>query len=308
MVDYESIQRRRNLIVGAFVVIGTASFLWLIFAFGEMPTAVSRLRSYNIFVNFDTAPGVQQDTPIHYCGYQVGRVANIHPPEVKQGPDGSFYHQVTVELLIDNKFKSIPDNVTFNLIRRGFGSSFIDIRVDKSRESAGFIKAGGHYWGKTASSHEFIPEYIQKKIVVLADDLSELAQSANQILGDEQNQHNIKLTLANLADVTEKAKQTFESVKTFANQGALTLENTDSNITQVSKEFAATAKDLRLAIEDIRVTLEKVNYGDGTFSSLLNDGNLYENLVESSRELEITLKEIQRFAEEARENGVKMKW
>ena len=45
MVDYNARQRRRNMIVGGFVLVAFCCFVWLVFIFGELPVAVSRFRS-----------------------------------------------------------------------------------------------------------------------------------------------------------------------------------------------------------------------------------------------------------------------
>ena len=64
MSDYETRQRRRNFIVGIFVILGMTSLVWLIFKFGDLPGIVTQYSSYEVFVQFPTATGVQKDTPV----------------------------------------------------------------------------------------------------------------------------------------------------------------------------------------------------------------------------------------------------
>ena len=80
MSDYESSQRRRDVVVGIFVVLGLTALGWMIFKFGDLPTAVSRMKSFQVYVQFPTAPGVQKDTPVRFCGYQIGRVTSVMAP------------------------------------------------------------------------------------------------------------------------------------------------------------------------------------------------------------------------------------
>ncbi|GAI27785.1 unnamed protein product, partial [marine sediment metagenome] len=61
MSDYETTQRERNIAVGIFVVIAICAIVWLIFMFNDFPTVVSKLRSFQVFVQFPTAPGVLKD-------------------------------------------------------------------------------------------------------------------------------------------------------------------------------------------------------------------------------------------------------
>jgi len=105
--DYESLQRRRNFVVGIFVVLGLCAFGWLVFKFGDLPSGVTKMRSFQICVQFRAAPGVQKDTPVRFCGYQIGRVTAVDPPriraEIRNGqPSDLRYHQSLVTLSIDD--------------------------------------------------------------------------------------------------------------------------------------------------------------------------------------------------------------
>ena len=50
MTDYTTMQRRRNIIVGGFVVLAFCAFLWMIFIFGELPVVVSHWKSFKVLV------------------------------------------------------------------------------------------------------------------------------------------------------------------------------------------------------------------------------------------------------------------
>lgn len=57
MSDYDTIQKRRNLVVGLFVIIGLFSFGWLIFKFGDLPRFATQWKSFNVTVQFRSAAG-----------------------------------------------------------------------------------------------------------------------------------------------------------------------------------------------------------------------------------------------------------
>jgi len=80
--DYETTQRRRNIIVGIFVIVAVCAFFWLIFKFGDLPVFVSEWKSFKVRVQFPTAPGVQENTSVRFCGYEIGRVTKVEPPKV----------------------------------------------------------------------------------------------------------------------------------------------------------------------------------------------------------------------------------
>ena len=84
MNDYEAMQRRRSFIVGVFVIIAGIAFFSLIYKFGDLPGIVSEIRSFVVNIQFPSAPGVQKDTPVRFCGYQIGRVWSVQEPMVRK--------------------------------------------------------------------------------------------------------------------------------------------------------------------------------------------------------------------------------
>jgi hypothetical protein len=52
---------------------------------------------------------------------------------------------------------------------------------------------------------------------------------------------------------------------------------------------------------------EKVNNGDGTAGKLINDGRLYEQLLEDSRQLGLVLQDVKSFVNESKQKGLPLK-
>ena len=214
MSDYEAAQRRRDVIVGIFVIVGLAALGWMIFKFGDLPTAVTRMRSFEVYVQFPTAPGVEKDTPVRFAGYQIGRVTHVMAPEVRTDLNtGKEYHQTLCVLSINKKYVDIPCNVEVKLMTRGLGSSYLELKVDPSKLPA--PPAGPERsltpassgtacccQGSTGMTSEFFPEESQKMLNDLVTDIRTFIANANDILGDPNNKKNIKATLANLTDAS----------------------------------------------------------------------------------------------------------
>jgi len=297
--DYETTQRERNIIVGIFVVAAICALVWLIFIFNDFPTVVSKLRSFQVFVQFPTAPGVLKDTPIRFCGYPIGRVTKVMPPRIRRDLDtGLEYHQTMVILSINKKYINIPSNVEVKLMTRGLGSSYIELAVDPTlpliprdpnRPETKFLVDKMLLQGSTGMTSEFFPEESQKKLEELVNGLRAFIGNANEILGDKANKENIKTTLANLSDASKQATQTLEELQKFLASGVNT-----------SEEISKTAVELRLI-------LEKVNNGQGTAAKLINDGRLYENLLENTQQMQLLLEELESFIAKAREKGLQIK-
>jgi hypothetical protein len=54
--------------------------------------------------------------------------------------------------------------------------------------------------------------------------------------------------------------------------------------------------------------LDKINSGEGTAGKFVNDGRLYEQLLEDSKQLHLVLQDIKGFVAESKEKGLKVKW
>lgn len=297
MTDYNTLQKKRNVVVGGFVVIAIGAMIWLIAMFGDLPVISSKLNAFEVAVQFPTAFGVQERTPVRYCGYQIGRVIKVSEPlpiPVLDREQGEQTHQVVIALAIEKKFRTIPENVTVKVMKRSIGSSYIEL-FDPVKPSEKPLREGlPRIQGGVGSTNEFIPQETMKKVEVLVENLSQLASSVDQVIGDKQNQDNLRQTLANFTDMSLQATATLKSLEGFSKQASDSVYKTSEALTD--------------AIRVIEAITAKINNGNGTAARLVNDGTLYENLVESSEELKMTLEQLKILAAQAREKGIKIKW
>lgn len=295
MTDYNTLQKKRNMIVGGFVVIAILALVWMIFVFGELPLIVTKHRSFDVFVQFPNAPGIQKNTPVRYCGYQIGKVFRVEPPTRLLHMDTKeAINQVKVGLAIDNKFEhTIPDNVEIYVMKRSMGSSYVEL-INAATEPTGFItrEIKDTFQGGIGSSTEFIPKDVQEKLKILVDRFSTLAIDLHEIVGDQQNQKNIKLSLDNFATAADQAEETFRSIQAFSTTG--------------QNAFSSVSEGLNDTLKQVRITLSAINEGQGTVGKLVNDPGLYENLLESSKELQLAIEQVKLLLTESREHGIKL--
>jgi len=344
--DYEAIQRRRNILVGIFLIIGLCALGWLIFKFGELPTVVSKIGSYQVFVQFPSAPGVQRDTPVRFCGYQIGRVTHVMPPEERRDLiTGRKYHQTVAILNIDERYSTIPSNVEVKLMTRGLGSSYIELTVDPeklpappkdpNRPETRYLVDQMWLQGSTGVTSEFFPVESQKKLDELVSSLITLIANANDVIGDPNNKQNIKKTFANLAlasqqaaerlqqakQILEQAYQTLvqirqtvakaepaiEKIGTFAETATTTFNGLDTKADKLVAALIDTSEQLGRSAAELRLVLEKINSGQGTIGRFVNDAKLYEKLLEDAERIKMLLTEIKNFVETASRKGVPIK-
>ncbi len=119
----------------------------------------------------------------------------------------------------------------------------------------------------------------------MVDNLGALIDNANDILGDKENRRNIKTALANLSDASKQATQALNEFQEFFATGIHTSE------------------ELSKAVAELRLILEQINNGQGTVARLVNDGRLYENLLENTQQLQVLLDELNSLATEYRKKG-----
>ena len=330
MSDFESSQTRRDVIVGIFVVVGLAALGWMVFKFGDLPTAVSRMKSFQVLVQFPTAPGVQKDTPVRFCGYQIGRVTQVIAPRIIADLNtGREYHQTKAVLSIDKSYTDIPSNVQAKLMTRGLGSSYIELKVDPNAApvalpdpngaSTYVLKQGVLLQGSTGLTSEFFPEESQKKLSNLVEGIGTFIDNANDIIGNPNNKRNVQETLAHMSEATasvtvamkratevmDSAEKTLDEFRTLATTGTTTLQNVDSKAEQLVASLVNTSGEISKATSQLRLAMEKINQGQGTAGRLVTDARLYEKLLESTEQLNVLLKDFKDLVDTVSEKGLR---
>ncbi|MEK7994015.1 MAG: MlaD family protein [Planctomycetota bacterium] len=300
MSDYETAQRRRNMVVGIFVIVGICSLVWLIFKFGDLPGVVTKMNAFQVFVQFPTATGVQKDTPVRFCGYQIGRVTNVMAPEVrKDRVTGLEYYQTVVVLSIDKRYATVPSCVRVKLMTRGLGSSYIELQQspdvpvvpqDPNRPETKFLVDKIWLQGSTGMTSEFFPEESQQKLSALIDGINDFISHANEIIGDQDSKENIKRTLANVAEASEQAKKTMKEFERLAAAGTTIIEHADAKVEEVVTTLTDTGDEIRKLAAAGTSTLEHVDAkADKLVAALVETS---EQLSAATAQLRVVLEKV----------------
>lgn len=318
MADYYSKQRKKNITVGLFVVTGLVALVFMIFKFQDLPLWVTKSKSYPVRVQFPSAPGISKSTPIRFCGYEIGRVTRVSFPQLRENTEtNQIYHQALVHLAIDKKYKDIPSNVEIKIMKRGLGSSYVEMKVDPglepvpidpNRPETAFLGPDlPVLQGETGQASEFFPEETQKKADDLINQFTALLTNANEVIGDANNQTSIQKLLKNTEIATAQATETLKEIKNFSSSGEKLFNNANTEMSRVADTLHEAGFEFASALKKLQITLDKANSGDGTAAKILNDGRLYENLLDSSQELRLALEQMRKLVTQARDNGVPIK-
>lgn len=328
MTDYETLQSRRNRIVGVFIIVSFLAFWWLVFKFGDLPTAVTKIRSFDVYVQFPSAAGVEKGTPVRFCGYQIGRVTRVDPPAplpmiTAEGPTGPVIHQVLVVLSIERRYSTIPVTSTIRLVTRGLGSSYIEIQassVDVNQPV--FLTDGSRAQGLVGTVSDILPEQAQAKLESLATEISALASSARAVIGDPNTQANLRQTIANIAAASRQLPATMDRVQLVLDQisqaarqyealaadARQAMTNLDDRTDRLANSFVQASNHLAMAGQQLEQILAKVNQGQGSVGRLIVDPRLYEELLETTDQFQALADQVSSILTTLQQKGLRGLW
>jgi phospholipid/cholesterol/gamma-HCH transport system substrate-binding protein len=173
--------------------------------------------------------------------------------------------------------------------------------------------------GSTGMTSEFFPEESQQMLNDLVTDIRAFIGNANDILGDPNNKKNFNATMANIADASghlttamdeavrtmQDARKTLGDFQSLASTGTDTLKSADVKVERLVVAMVDTSTELGKAVSQMRLALEKVNNGDGTAGRLINDGRLYESLLENTTQLNVLLKDFKELIDKISSKGLR---
>ena len=86
-----------------------------------------------------------------------------------------------------------------------------------------------------------------------------------------------------------------------------TAEQTQQQINDISKSTKERLAEASVLLTQVNQITAKVNEGKGTAGQLVNDPKLYQGLVETTTQLNATVKDLQRLIQQWEQEGVTLK-
>jgi ABC-type transporter Mla subunit MlaD len=144
--------------------------------------------------------------------------------------------------------------------------------------------------------------------------LDKALEAVNTIVGDRENQENIREALNDFRTAAAAMNDAMAEVHATAEEARAGLRRTTTQAAAISGKFETVAQRLvedadRLGVllETLNVAAEKLSSDTGTAGKLLNDPKLYNELVDTTEELQRTLQSVRELMREWRRRGVKLK-
>lgn len=315
---------RRNLLVG-IVVLGALVVLgWMIIQFGAQIARPFAPEQLVFSATADRADGLADGSPVNYRGVTIGRVTNVRVSD-----DAT---QVRIQAALDNH--SVPGNVVGSIFKTSAigASASLDLAVPPGATPEGRIKPGdniaAHYVGLALLPPEFSElagelrrTAVQFRESNLIGNLNEqvrkvgaVADNLNAVLGDPKVKTDLRSTVESIRAATASAASVAQKLDKFSDRldevvknTNTTLVKTDERLDTLTRQIAARMEQTSKLLDSVNAITSKVNDGKGTAGLLVNDPKLYQALVDSAQELNLTIKDLNRLVDQWEQEGVSFK-
>lgn len=324
---------RRNVLLGLTVIIGLGILGWMILQFSGNVAQLWGPDTIRVQFVTNRADGVADGSPILYRGVDSGHVTRVWIDEETK-------LKVFFEAIV-NREPALPGNLkgvirTASLL--GAGSSVTLEQLDGTSTEplkngqllqAEFVGLSdilpsefGELAGElTSTVREFRESGVVKNIDAQVKNVGRVIDAMHDIVGDPKTQVDLKTSIANLREVTDSAKSIATKLDKFADdiqktstQASETMSDArtqvtraGNNIESLSRQMGDRLTQIAKLLDQFQSIAEKVDKGQGTAGALVNDPKLYESLVDTSRELNLTVKDLKRLVQQWEEEGVSLK-
>ncbi len=270
----------------------------LAFIFG-----LSYLKSSSIFENtkilyavYDHVGGIQSGTQVTINGVVVGNVTGI------KFKDDRFQSVVTFSVDEGYEFsKNSSAEIYDTGIIGGKGVQIHPVFDGAPMAKSGDTLKSSTKPGITALVQEKLTP-LQLKVEGAVSHADSLLMNVNDVL-DDRTRVELRQSIAGLNEMISSFKSSADKLNILleANKGQLdrSLKNVDkitANFATLSDSLAnsglaGTVANFQKTVSRLNAVLGKIEQGEGSLGKLANDDELYKNLTEASRQLELLLQD-----------------
>lgn len=283
----------REIKTGIIVLVGILAFIF----------GLSYLKSASLFENnktfyavYDNVGGLQPGTQVSINGFTVGNVNNIKFKD----SSGKLVVTFTVSNEFDFSGNSVAELYDTGIIG-GKG-----IQINPVFDNAPLAKSGDTL---TSNIKPGITELVQQKLTPLqmkvegaVSNADSLLMNVNQIL-DDPTKKELKQTIVALHEMVNAFKGSADKLNGLLANNKEELDNSLKNVDKITTNFsklsdslanaglAQTVSNFQLTVNRLNSVLEKIEKGEGSLGKLTQDEQLYKNLTDASKELDLLLQD-----------------
>lgn len=257
------------------------------------------------YTDYDNVDGLSESKPVLVNGYQIGRVSKLTLLD---------NDKIRTEFKIKGKI-AVPSNTVAKIISTDLlGSKAIEFQMGNSTTLA---QSGDPLLSDVQSNLMEKVEPLQNKIENLIVKLDSVLSAVNTALDSEFQKefksglHDITQTLSHVeaisADIRKLVSNENHRLSSIiGNVESITanLKNNSDTLSLIMSNFHKTSEDLQdlqvretietanQTLKDFHSVVEKINKGEGSLGLLVNDEELYNNLNNSSKNLDNLMKDV----------------
>ena len=316
-------ERRLELWVGIFVLAGLVTLGALFVFFGKVVT-LSRAR-YDVKAVFPDVLGMTPGTPVRLLGVNIGEIK-----EVGLTPEGD---NVLLTLAVDPSY-SIRANSALTIRATGIlGDHYLEFDgghppvESLPKDGTAFIR------GKVTVTLDSVAEKVgdmietftthgpllSAKISGLADNISTLASSLNDIVGDPAFRRDAKTTMAEapktianinnmVLQVGRDAHDLTTRLKDLSDKLSAQTDRQGKNLDELKAGLITNVESVNRTLNSLNEILVMLKEGKGSLGAVVAKDELYEKLIRTVDDLNSALEETKKTVIFIREHPSSLFW
>ena len=267
-----------ELKLGIFVTIGLIAVLLTIMLLGNY----SLTSKYVVNTYFDNTAGLPKKAKVKISGVDVGNIKDIVLEDGK----------AKVILVIDRRIKLYSD-ATAKIVSMGIiGTKYVEI-IPGTPTNA-IIEHGQTIKTATGSSlEELIEDAVKKVNEVLGDASTGLNKDFFKNLYDTVE--NLKKVSQTIADKEKQISKVIDNFQTLSNN----FKNFSSDLYGITQQNKEDIRDIILELKKVSSKIDeivtKINEGDGTIATLINDEEMADEIKDTVSDIKVTVQQLQEF-------------
>lgn len=146
------------------------------------------------------------------------------------------------------------------------------------------------------------------------DQVGEILKQVNGFVGDEKVRNDLRTSLANIRQTSENLQKASGRLDEMSTEAKDTLASVHTNVDKtgqriddISRQVGDRLTQVGEMVGKFQSVAAKVDKGEGSAGQLVNDPRLYESMVDTSKELNETVKALKRLVEQWEKEGLSVK-
>jgi phospholipid/cholesterol/gamma-HCH transport system substrate-binding protein len=325
-------ERQLQFRVGMFSIVAVALTGVMVFKFGALKSLLEP--QYTIAIHFESAPGLYPSTPVRKSGVAIGSVQKVTFDDKRGGVTAivqikehyrlradaqplltrSLLGDAAIEFTPGRSRRVIQPGETIDGVSPDGPMEIVRRLEDKLNGTLDSFDSTSREWERVGKNINNLVETNRGNLDEVVERAAESLEqftltmktanqtlaNANNIIGDPQNQENLRKTLAAMPKMIAETHQTISAVKSAVETADENLENLKDVTGPLAQRSASivtkldgTMSNLESLSGELNQFAHLVNDGDGTIKKLAADPELYENMNRSAASLAILLKNLQ---------------